>query len=73
MDGKRRKAFNNFGKGGAGMSVADSQMGLPSYAVKVAGSQGIGSAIEHVRSTKAAAKVKRATAKASRRRNRGNR
>lgn len=70
MKSSRQKALNNFGKGSTGMAVAYRELKLPMYAVKVAGSQGIGTAVEHVRATKAKKKAARLRSKASRRVNR---
>ncbi len=70
MKQQRRNAFNNFSKGRAAMTVADREMKLGAAAVKVAGAQGMGSAIEYVRQTKAGKKAARKQAKQARRRNR---
>lgn len=70
MDAIKRKAMNNYGNGAAGMFVAWKELQLPNHAIRVAGSQGVGSAVEHVRSTDAKRKAARKRQKAARRVNR---
>lgn len=70
MKRARRQAMDNFAKGTAAMAVAHREMKLPMYAVKVAGAHGVGTAIEHVRSTDEKRKAARRRQKAARRVNR---
>jgi hypothetical protein len=67
----RRKALNNFQHGGVAMSVAkSSELDMGTAAAKVAGSGGIGDAVEYVRRTKEQKKAARRRQKQARRVNR---
>lgn len=66
----KRKSFNNFGKGVVGMHVAWKELKMPNHAIRVAGSQGVGSAIEHVRDEKDKRKAARKRQRQARRVNR---
>ncbi len=67
----RRKALNNFQHGGVAESVArSSELGMSRATSKVAGSSGIGDAVEYVRRTKEQKKAARKRSKQTRRANR---